>query len=1001
MSRRPPRTIFGYSPPRRAEVVGWRCHQDGCHRAESEVPRRWPHPCDNCGHPADPVFAEPWAHEARGVELSARAEDPSDDHDSRFATVELPAWRFEDALRRGDRAAAVEACADLGRLADRLRANGTTWHLSTARWKVVVSALRHGEPDLAADGILGFFEDVRAIGKAELEQNDPRTDARMFVGACLLFLCDERSLGHQRENDVVAVMVDRHDLLRKHDFSVGSLDDDRKRAMDLRAMKRGTKRPRVPELPPPADVPVSVDSRDLPGPVEERIEFARAVIAAARRGQRQEELAAVVDGMSRMVLAGNGTSVATAAAAVLADAALAIAEIHDDPEPLFAAADRLDGSSAVTRLLRAQGHVVLGEFTLAEQEIEEALRHSGSARQGLLPHLHAVRGWLLVRDGAASIDDGIDACRTGRDLGRGDVTPADPVLAGLLVEKALHRGTPASDAVPLLEEALHLAGPSGAHAVAQEARSALAALTGPGDSGTRQEDWRTAVRDAQDVPVTAQLRLATAWVRWALGTGQAELAADAYHHVVSLLPALVRVRYRADAQARVLATVREHTEEAGYWLAKAHRYRDAAVALETGRAVVLSTLVERDDPVVAAALADAGRGDLLALYREALDSGGGHQEWARFRAVAREVADVIGADPVEPAVEYTDITRATGDGALVYVAAAEAGGYALIIASAHDPQCVWLPDLGRFSVEEWLRGQSGEVEERGPRMSADLDWLWRNGMRELLAFFAHGSIITLIPIGALTRLPLHATAGRALHFPAVRYAPNARTLHWCRSRAATMTGQPARLLVADVPNAPEGELPFASIEAAAVASTWPERCDRLPEATWAEFAPAAHRYDIWHVVCHGKVDLREILLSSLLFTDREVTIADLRERFRFAPRRLAIISACDMQNVGARTPNEAAGLPSALLQLGFAGVVSASWPVFDRATAFLMTRFHQVLRDGAHPAVALAVAQNWLRNADFDDLAAVAPSIPLPERGKRPRPFAHPWNWAAFAYTGG
>ncbi|MFJ8964622.1 CHAT domain-containing protein [Lentzea sp. NPDC102401] len=995
MARRPSATMFGYTAPRRAEVVGWRCHQDGCHRAEDEVPRTWPHLCDNCCHPVDPVFAEPWAHDAKGYELRSLVTS-ADEAVREYAAADLCVWRFEEALRHDDRQAAAEARADLARLET---------HRGRGRWRVISSALRHDGLDHAAEEILAFYEDVREISENDLENNSPRAEVRSFVGACLLFLCDERSLRHPRENDVTAVMTDRHDFLRKHQFSVGSLDDDRDQAMRMRAMARGSTRPRVTEWLPPADMPPPVNDRDLPGPVRDRLEAAAAVVAAAKCGQRLEELAGVVDGMARMASACNGTSIVVSAAGVLAGAALAIAEIHDDPAPLVAAADRLDPSSALTLLLRARAHVVTGEFSLAAKEIGEALcRHDGS-RLGLLPYLHALNGWLAVRLDPRGLDAGIAACRAGRELGTGRSTAADPVLAGLLVEKALHRRTPADEAVPLLEEAFRLAKRVGAQVVAQEAKSALAALTGRGDAQKRLRAWRSAVRRAESAPVAAQMRLATAWVRWALGTGDTDLAAEAYHHVVSLLPALVRVRYRADAQARVLATVREHTEEAGYWLAKARRFRDAAVALETGRAVALSTLVERDDPVVAQALLDVGRGDLLAHYQESLaavGNGDSHQEWARFRAVAREVADVIGADPVEPVVEYADITCATGEGALVYVASAEAGGYALIVAAAHDPQCVWLPDLGRFPVEEWLRGQGVAPKTREVQLPEYLDWLWLKGMRDLLAFFAHGSIVTLIPVGALTLLPLHATAGRALHFPAVRYAPNARTLHWCRARAATMADRPARLLVADVPNAPgQAVLRLAPAETAAVAEIWSGQCTRLTKATWTEFEPAAHQHDIWHVVCHGGVNSQEIFLSSLSFTDRDVTIGDLRERFRFAPRRLAIISACDMQNVGADAPNEVAGLPSALLQLGFAGVIAASWPVYDRATAFLMARLHQVLRDGAHPAVALAVAQDWLRNAGADELAAVAPSLPLPPRDKGPCPFEHPWNWAAFAYTGG
>ncbi len=185
-----------------------------------------------------------------------------------------------------------------------------------------------------------------------------------------------------------------------------------------------------------------------------------------------------------------------------------------------------------------------------------------------------------------------------------------------------------------------------------------------------------------------------------------------------------------------------------------------------------------------------------------------------------------------------------------------------------------------------------------------------------------------------------------------------------------------------------------------MAAVRPGGCTTRSGATWAEFARVAPDHDVWHIACHGHAEPHAIMESRLAFADRQVTINDLRDRFPFAPRRLAIVSACDMHTTGTDLPNETIGLPSALLQLGFAGVIAASWPVNDRATAYLMVRFHREWRRGeVHPAVALTTAQRWLRDATPADLVALAPGLRPPDDG--PRPFAHPVFWAAFAYTGG
>ena len=83
-------------------------------------------------------------------------------------------------------------------------------------------------------------------------------------------------------------------------------------------------------------------------------------------------------------------------------------------------------------------------------------------------------------------------------------------------------------------------------------------------------------------------------------------------------------------------------------------------------------------------------------------SGALQRAWADVRSAARSVAAVTGVDPLALDLGYDDITAVTGDGALAYVAAAKAGGYALVIAARHDPQFVDLPgSTGPASLACW------------------------------------------------------------------------------------------------------------------------------------------------------------------------------------------------------------------------------------------------------------------------------------------------------------
>lgn len=169
--------------------------------------------------------------------------------------------------------------------------------------------------------------------------------------------------------------------------------------------------------------------------------------------------------------------------------------------------------------------------------------------------------------------------------------------------------------------------------------------------------------------------------------------------------------------------------------------------------------------------------------------------------------------------------------------------------------------------------------------------------------------------------------------------------------------------------------------------------------------------------------------------------------------RLVVLSACEtgIYDID-RNPDEFVGLPATFMQMGAAGVLGTLWQVDDMATALLVARFYDLhLRQGIRPAAALKQAQAWLRGATRAELIAFAKGAGgrarleparLAElesalatrsrsgnarfarawdllqvegaseiRGRpdgagtkdRPlqrRPFAHPYYWGGFVYTG-
>ncbi|ELP65871.1 CHAT domain-containing protein [Streptomyces sp. WI04-05B] len=560
------------------------------------------------------------------------------------------------------------------------------------------------------------------------------------------------------------------------------------------------------------------------------------------------------------------------------------------------------------------------------------------------------------------------------------------------------------------------------------------------DIAVRMRTWQAAAHDAIGWPAAERMHVANGWVAWAVATGEPQYAAEAYWHLMSIVPLEAAAGYTSADRERVLKAAQRQTEDAGYWLARARRYRDAVVALETGRAIALSEVTGWERADIATALDRCDRADVALAYRSALDALRAAEQasaaarpnkgearlraaWDTLRAARADVVAATGIDPLEPDIRYEAITAAAKDGVLVYIAASDAGGYALIVASKGDPQFMQLPGFDRDSVGTLLLPDAGLVAA-GNRTMPDaaildsLEWLWNQGLRNIFPFYVGGPVVTLIPVGLLSLLPLHAAAARIkvpsgidggewLHpgrLSAIRYAPNARVLRHCDETAHALRGQPPSLLSVNVPETP-GQPPLDHVvrETEAITRTWQAggRSARiLPSCTWRQFRDAPGDEQVWHLACHGYALPASIMDSALLFADGPATLQQLQESLHAQPRRLAVLSACQSHVTGSDLPNEVVGMPSALLRLGFAGVIATAWKVDDTATACLMARFHQLwCHDGMEPVVALNRAQDWLAGATCADLAPY-----LPDGWTAPkntvRPFADPRYWAAFAYTG-
>jgi hypothetical protein len=193
-----PPTSYGYRPPPEATAHGWTCTNWDCGRSEHEPVRRWPKACTACGGPADPLFDQPWEHDAEGVELQwLLAEHP--ERGGGFYQDRWEIWQFKDAVRRADSAWVAQARARartyaVGRRADKW------WGPGSVFFHLVWVGLEVGDLDGAADDLTYWL----SISNSEDVENDNtnRTNCRQVIEMAGRLLAAPGGASHPRAPEV-------------------------------------------------------------------------------------------------------------------------------------------------------------------------------------------------------------------------------------------------------------------------------------------------------------------------------------------------------------------------------------------------------------------------------------------------------------------------------------------------------------------------------------------------------------------------------------------------------------------------------------------------------------------------------------------------------------------------------------------------------------------------------------------------------------------------------
>jgi CHAT domain-containing protein len=348
-----------------------------------------------------------------------------------------------------------------------------------------------------------------------------------------------------------------------------------------------------------------------------------------------------------------------------------------------------------------------------------------------------------------------------------------------------------------------------------------------------------------------------------------------------------------------------------------------------------------------------------------------------------------------------------------------------------DTQPIFLDDLdggsvARFLEDRWLQTYHDifhperleSVDERWNSTIVEAgDWLGDNLLGPVFKKLEDRGLwprddLILVVQGELALLPFHlgkvAAGKRLLEVTNVSYLPS---LALWQPRATAATGSQKLYSISD-PSDDSG-LPYAPTEAKVSAGLGGVTLEGPVDK--AQFLQALEQADILHFVGHARFDVDNPELSSIRLSNKDrLEVRDIEAaQIRKAPE-LIVLSACETGRVETATmANEFVGLPAAFMSIGAKGTVSSLWPASDGPTLFLVVHLMRELHSGAPAGRALKEAQIWLSNSTGTQLADVLRSLrPQPGTGaakleqilriryRDARPYAEPWAWAGFVYTG-
>jgi tetratricopeptide (TPR) repeat protein len=525
--------------------------------------------------------------------------------------------------------------------------------------------------------------------------------------------------------------------------------------------------------------------------------------------------------------------------------------------------------------------------------------------------------------------------------------------------------------------------------------------------------------------------VASQWGRWASSRSSWQEAAKAYGDAFAILEDLLRRTHSWRDRESYLSAAPGLPENAAYALMRSGRTRDAVVALERSRTRLLDEALARYAPELVA-LSEGRNGRLAADFRVAVrhslttelkPSGSpASSPEVPVGAAVEAIRAVRGFGRFLEPVDYRRIAATARQGPLVYIAAAQNGGLALVIRdSSTEPESLSLPEL----TEERLATRVAEFMSAYDRRSrepsgwlavndATLRWLWDAAMGPVVAAVPEARAI-MLPMGLLTMLPLHAawtsdasrTGGRryVLDSHLITYACSARSLPAPRSHLKKPDDR--FVMIGLSPGSRGGDtLPGAEVSHDSALRWFGDIVElRSPYPRRLVF-DALKSNDFVHFACPMHTDLVDPVTTCLTIgTQVRLTVRALVTG-PGSKTSIAVVPAGQSALPGAHLPNELISIPTGLHAAGVSAVLACLWEVDDLSARTIIDKFYSNWRDlQMEPPDALRAAQAWARNVSVKELGSeisteIANRVSLRDPGANDRPFASPIHWAGFVYSG-